>query len=249
MKVDEEENIPRSRKDELCFGVRTITNAVNRLHAALHDQLTACWGTMLPQCLRNYHQNTLAATFSAKPILVLSPVPTAVPPAASMYRRGRVAFTRSMPNAICWAYPPNSWPRNFHYLSVGSTNLDNVCKLLGFVIQSLMKSYQARQKSIVNLYSSGNVHGCRLATNNFICCFRDGIRNLRIKAKLLVDLCRCLLQDTKSLDHSLGVSYTDSQSLVSASQNTKSTMMKLVALLTSKESYACVRVLVSMQPL
>ncbi len=34
-----------------------------------------------------------AATFSAKPFLVLRPVPTAVPPAASMYTLGRVAST------------------------------------------------------------------------------------------------------------------------------------------------------------
>ena len=40
---------------------------------------------------------TLAATFSAKPMRVLSPVPTAVPPAANMYRRGRVVSMRSMP--------------------------------------------------------------------------------------------------------------------------------------------------------
>ncbi|MPC62641.1 hypothetical protein E2C01_056730 [Portunus trituberculatus] len=40
-------------EDELCLGVRTITNAVNRLRAALSDQLTACWGTTLPECLRS----------------------------------------------------------------------------------------------------------------------------------------------------------------------------------------------------
>ncbi|MPC86437.1 hypothetical protein E2C01_081265 [Portunus trituberculatus] len=40
-------------EDELCFGVRTITNAVNRLCAALRNQLTACWDTTLPQCLRS----------------------------------------------------------------------------------------------------------------------------------------------------------------------------------------------------
>ena len=41
---------------------------------------------------------TFSATFSAKPILVFSPVPTAVPPAANMYRRGKVALILSMPD-------------------------------------------------------------------------------------------------------------------------------------------------------
>ena len=44
---------------------------------------------------------TRAATFSAKPIRVLSPVPTAVPPAANMYMWGNDDLTRSIPKAIC----------------------------------------------------------------------------------------------------------------------------------------------------
>lgn len=43
----------------------------------------------------------LAAHFSAKPILVFKPVPTAVPPNASSYKWGRVCSTRFIPFAIC----------------------------------------------------------------------------------------------------------------------------------------------------
>lgn len=41
------------------------------------------------------------AIFSAKPIRVLRPVPTAVPPAASIYNRGSVSFTRAIPFSTC----------------------------------------------------------------------------------------------------------------------------------------------------
>lgn len=52
--------------------------------------------------------------------------------------------------------------RSLQYLSVGSADLDNVCELLGFVVQSLVKCCEARQKSVVDLYGRGNVHGCRV---------------------------------------------------------------------------------------
>lgn len=42
-----------------------------------------------------------AAHFSANPFLVLSPVPTAVPPKANMYNLGSVSLTLSIPNSIC----------------------------------------------------------------------------------------------------------------------------------------------------
>jgi hypothetical protein len=41
------------------------------------------------------------ATATSKPALVLSPVPTAVPPCASWYRRGSVPSTRAIPYSIC----------------------------------------------------------------------------------------------------------------------------------------------------
>ena len=43
----------------------------------------------------------LAAIFSANPILVLSPVPTAVPPIASSYTLPRVPSTLEIPYSIC----------------------------------------------------------------------------------------------------------------------------------------------------
>lgn len=43
-----------------------------------------------------------AAHFSAKPILVFKPVPTAVPPKANMCNLGRVSLIRSIPKQICW---------------------------------------------------------------------------------------------------------------------------------------------------
>lgn len=46
---------------------------------------------------------TALATASAKPFLALSPVPTAVPPCASWYRRGNVPSTLSMPYFTCSA--------------------------------------------------------------------------------------------------------------------------------------------------
>ena len=43
-----------------------------------------------------------SATFSAKPIGALSPVPTAVPPCASCISAGRLCSMRAMPFSTCW---------------------------------------------------------------------------------------------------------------------------------------------------
>mmetsp|Transcript_9690 Transcript_9690/g.24936 ORF Transcript_9690/g.24936 Transcript_9690/m.24936 type:complete len:204 (-) Transcript_9690:736-1347(-) len=47
--------------------------------------------------------SSCAATSTSKPSKELSPVPTAVPPCASWYRRGRVSLMRAMPYSICVA--------------------------------------------------------------------------------------------------------------------------------------------------
>src|SRR3954451_2985512 len=51
-----------------------------------------------------------AITFSANPAGVLIPVPTAVPPSGSCATRGSTDSSRSMPNRMAAAYPPNSCP-------------------------------------------------------------------------------------------------------------------------------------------
>mmetsp|Transcript_15280 Transcript_15280/g.35222 ORF Transcript_15280/g.35222 Transcript_15280/m.35222 type:complete len:201 (-) Transcript_15280:393-995(-) len=44
------------------------------------------------------------------PLVVLRPVPTAVPPSANRQIEGRAFSSRWMPYPTCWAYPLNSWP-------------------------------------------------------------------------------------------------------------------------------------------
>ena len=51
-----------------------------------------------------------AAICSPNPGGAFSPVPTAVPPAASSYRPSAEAVTRPIAWASCCAYPDHSWP-------------------------------------------------------------------------------------------------------------------------------------------
>ncbi len=87
------------------------------------------------------------AALTAKSGWEFNPVPTAVPPKASSYKRGKVSFMRSISLRICCAYPENSWP------SVRGT-ASMKCVLPILTIESNSKVFLSR---VLNKFSNAGI--------------------------------------------------------------------------------------------
>ena len=82
---------------------------------------------------------TSDAMSSAKPVNVLIPVPTAVPPCASILRRGRHDFIRSTPNSqlLYIARELLAQRQGCGVLQMRPANLDEVLPLLTLALQGV----------------------------------------------------------------------------------------------------------------